>query len=158
MNRTSTVCFLQSVLVMPLDGTCKTFTLAGTADIHAVTDCKCISLNNIAYVQSVAVVQTEFLQCLLRCNISLCKVTFFRLVESLRLYIAVTHLYCCISVVFHGLLLHDGARTSFYNGNRNDFAIFIENLGHTDLLTDNCLLHIRFPPVGYWLICINLTG
>ena len=51
VNRTSTVSFLQSVLIVTLDRTCKTFTLAGTADINTVAYCEGVCLYDIAYVQ-----------------------------------------------------------------------------------------------------------
>ena len=65
VNRTSTVSFLQSVLIVTLDRTCKAFTLAGTADINTVAYCEGVCLYDIAYVQGCTVCQTKFLQRLL---------------------------------------------------------------------------------------------
>ena len=60
-----TVSFLQSVLIVTLNRTCKAFTLAGTADINTVAYCEGVCLYDIAYVQGCTVCQTKFLQRLL---------------------------------------------------------------------------------------------
>ena len=46
--------------------------------------------------------------------------------------------YLCI------LLLHDGAGTSLDDGDGDDLAILVEQLGHTDFLADNAFNHFLF--------------
>ena len=78
--RTSTVSFSQCALIVTLDCAGIALTFAGAADIYAVAYCESVCLYDIAYVQSCAVSQTEFLQCLLGCDICLCR--RFRLSSS----------------------------------------------------------------------------
>ena len=47
-----------------------------------------------------------------------------------------------VAVLFLGLLLHHGAGARLNDGDRDDLAGFIEDLGHTHLLADNGLLHV----------------
>ena len=44
-----------------------------------------------------------------------------------------------IAVLFGGLLLNHGAGARFDHGDGNHLTGFIEDLGHADLFTDDCL-------------------
>ena len=70
--------------------------------------------------------------------------TLHRLVNSLYLYVAVAQLKCCIAVVLNSLLLYNDAGAGFHYCYRNNFSCLVEDLSHTDLLTDNAFLHFLF--------------
>ena len=62
--------------------------------------------------------------------------------------------------VDNGLLLHDGAGAGLDDGDRNDLAVGVEQLGHAQLLADDTFLHCVCPPVkviGWWFP-INMTS
>ena len=60
---------------------------------------------------------------------------FLRLVDVLDADFAEAKLDSGIAVVFSGLFLDHDARACFYNSNRDDLAVVIENLSHADFLT-----------------------
>ena len=64
-----------------------------------------------------------------------------RLVQVLVSHLAVTDLHGFIAVVFDCLLLGHDAGTCLDDSNRNELAVLIKELSHTDLLADNVLLH-----------------
>ena len=55
-------------------------------------------------------------------------------------------LHSVVAFFFSGLLLSNDAGTGFNNGNRNDAAALIEDLGHAHFLADDCFLHLVFSP------------
>ena len=65
---------------MAFDGTGKTFTFAGAANIHGVADGEGVSLDDVAYIDGRAVIQPDSRSTLLRGDVSLCKVAFHGLV------------------------------------------------------------------------------
>ena len=75
------------------------------------------------------------------------------LVDLLGAHFAVAHLHGLVTVGLDGLLLHDGAGAGLNDGDRNDLAVGVEQLGHAQLLADDTFLHCCFPPVkviGWW--------
>ena len=51
--------------------------------------------------------------------------------------LAEAQLNSLVAIALDGLLLHDGAGTSLDDGDGNDLAVRVEQLGHTDFLADN---------------------
>lgn len=80
-----------------------------------VAVCEHVSLDEVAYVVSAAIAESEFLQGLLRGNVALLEVAGERLAHALRLLIAEANLNCIVAVVFNSLLLCDNTRTGFNN-------------------------------------------
>ena len=58
-----------------------------------------------------------------------------------------------VTGISKGLLLSDNAGACFHNGNRDNLAALIEDLGHAHFFADDCFLHLGFSPfkIGYWL-------
>ena len=73
------------------------------------------------------------------------------LVELLLLDVLETELNGVVAVVLLGLELSDNTGAGFDDGDRDDLALSVEDLGHTDLLADDCFLHTIFLLKGYWL-------
>ena len=141
VNRTRTVSLLESCVVVALDSAGKTFTLAGAADINDVALSECIGLYDVADVETRDIVKSEFLQSSLECYVSLLEVACEGLVYPLGSDVAEAELYCLVTVVLDCLLLNDYAGACLTNGNGNDLSRLIEDLCHTDLLSDDTLLH-----------------
>ena len=131
----------QAGVVPALDGAGVALTLAGADNVHVLADGEGVHLNLVAHVLAVAVSQTELTQNALRSDVSLSEVALHGLVNLCGTEIAVTQLDSSVAVVLHGLLLNNDAGTGLNDGHRNDIALFVEDLGHTDLLADDCFLH-----------------
>ena len=70
-----------------------------------------------------------------------------RLVQLLFLDVSEAELYSVVAFLLSGLNLGYHARTSFDNGYRDNLAVSVEDLGHTDLLADDSFVqHFYFPP------------
>ena len=133
-------------------------TLACADNVNLVACCEHIGLEDIAYVNVCNALETELLEYLLGSNIVLCEVTLHSLVDSLCLYVTEADLNSLIAVIFDRLLLCDYTRTCFNDCYGDYVTLFVEDLRHTDFLSDKTLFHISFPP--YRLLvgnCANLT-
>ena len=67
-------------------------------------------------------------------------------VDNSFLLVNEANLHCAVAVVLNRLDLRYHAGTCLKNGNRNQCAVFRENLGHSDLSSQNCLVHECLPP------------
>ena len=73
--------------------------------------------------------------------------TLLGLVQASFLYILKTELNCIVAVLLLGLELSYNARTCFDYGAGDNLAVSVEDLGHADLLADDCFVqHFVFPP------------
>ena len=147
MHRTGTVGILQGVGIEALDYAGIAFTFGSTADIYRIACGEGICFDDVADVQGGDIVQTEFFQGLLQGYVRLGKVTLDRFGGSLVAECAETDLHGLITVVFDCLLLHYHAGAGLYDRYRYYVALFIKELGHTDLLADDTFLHLCVPPV-----------
>ena len=66
------------------------------------------------------------------------------LVDLLGGNLAEAQLNSLVAIALDGLLLHDSAGTSLDDGDGNDLAVRVEQLGHTDFLADNAFNHFLF--------------
>ena len=71
----------------------------------------------------------------------LSEVTAHGLVHLVLLDGAEAKLNCFITIGFGGLDLADRVRCCFDNRNRNDRAVFVEELGHTDFSSVDSINH-----------------
>ena len=91
-NRAGTVGLFKSLEVPALDDAGVTLTFAGARYVDLVAVCEHVSLDEVAYVVSAAIAESEFLQGLLRGNVALLEVAGERLAHALRLLIAEANL------------------------------------------------------------------
>ena len=119
-----------------------------------------ISFDFVFYVILFRILKTELSNESLVRYASLVEVTLGGLVDLLGAHFAVAHLNSLVAVRLNGLLLHDGAGAGLDDGDRNDLAVGVEQLGHAQLLADDTFLHCVCPPVkviGWWFP-INMTS
>ena len=76
--------------------------------------------------------------------------TFQRLRDLLDRNITEAQLNSGVAVVFHRLLLNDGAGSGFNDGHRDNVALFVEDLRHADLLANDAFLHFYTSLVIGW--------
>ena len=67
--------------------------------------------------------------------------TLYRFIDMLFLDVGKAELQSIVSVIFDSLLLCDNARTCLNDRHGNNISLFVENLSHTDFLSDNTLFH-----------------
>ena len=154
--RAGTVAFLQAGCVEALDYASVALALGSAGNVNIIAGNEHVSLNNIAELERSAVLKTELLQVLLQGVASLLQVTLLGLVQASFLNILKTELYSIVAVLLFGLELSYNARTCFDYGAGNNLAVSIEDLGHTDLLADDCFVqHLFFLLKGYWLTAFD---
>ena len=124
-----------------LDNAGVALTLGDACDVNLVALGKNVRLDNVADVESGAILEAELLEVLFKGNARFFKVTLFRLGELALRLILITELNGLIALFFSGLLLDNDVGTGFNNGYRNDVARLIEDLRHADLFADDSLLH-----------------
>ena len=159
-NRAGAVALTQAVLAKALDNALIALALAGADNVNLVALCEDISLEDVADIDGSDVIKTELTQGALGSDVSLVEVTLGGLVDLLGAHFAVAHLNSLIAVRLNGLLLHDGAGAGLDDGDRNDLAVGVEQLGHAQLLADDTFLHCVCPPIkviGWWFP-INMTS
>ena len=66
--------------------------------------------------------------------------------------LAETNLNCFVTIGCNGLHLSDGAGARFNDGDRYETSVIDENLGHTDLLAENCLFHCY---TSFWYVRVT---
>ena len=112
--------------------------------INLVAGSEGVSLDFVADIHVSSAIQLELLQVLLGGNASLLQVACLRLAQLGLLHVAKAKLDGGVAVGLNGLLLSDNAGACFHNGNRNDLAALIEDLGHAHFFADDCFLHFWF--------------
>ena len=138
-----------SVLTKSLDCALEALTLADSGSINLVTLCEDVSLDFCAQGVLLCVLKLELSYLSLRAYASLLKVTLLCLVNTVSvdnfllaacisvndfvLLINEANLYCAVAVVLNGLNLCYYAGACLKNGYRNECAVFIEDLCHSDL-------------------------
>ena len=103
-----------------------------------------ISLDDVADVHLSSLLQAELLQMALGVDAGLLEVTCLGLGQLVLLDILEAQLHGGVAVGLDGLLLGDHAGACFHDGNRDDLAGLIEDLGHAHFLADDCFLHFGF--------------
>ena len=143
-HRASAVALTQTVLAKALDNALVALALGNACNVNLVACCEDISLQHVANVHCGNIFQTELAQGLLGGNVCLLEVTCSCLVDLLGGNLAEAQLNSLVAIALDGLLLHDGAGTSLDDGDGDDLAILVEQLGHTDFLADNAFNHFLF--------------
>ena len=141
MNRSDTVRHAELVAAPSLDNAGIAAAFGDARDIHSVAGRECVGSNDIADVHGIRVVKSEFFQMLLHGHARFREVTFFRFVELSLNNVLKAELNAGIAVLLDGLLLRDHTGSGFDDGYRNDVSDLVENLCHTDLLSDDTLFH-----------------
>ena len=143
-HRASAVALTQTVLAKALDNALVALALGNACNVNLVACCKDVSLQDVANVHCGNVVQTELTQGLLGGNVCLLEVTCSCLVDLLGGNLAEAQLNSLIAIALDSLLLHDGAGACLDDGDGDNLAALIEQLGHTDFLADNAFNHFLF--------------
>ena len=115
---------------------------AGAVNVLALSED--VGLDDVAHIDSGAVVQAELLQDLHGLHASLGEVAQLGLVELALGDGLIAHLHGLITVVLDSLLLHHGAGAGFDDGHGDDLAVGVKDLRHADLFADDCLFHLVF--------------
>ena len=113
--------------------------------IVGVTVSELVYAEYITDIEFGCIIELKFFKKTFNGNICFCKVSLFRFVCLLFLFVRKTNLYGCVTVNFNGFFLDNRTRTSLYNRNRYKIAVLSEDLGHTNFLTQDCLFHF-YPP------------
>ena len=158
VNRTAAVAGGSSLSAPALDNAGVALTLGDACDVNLVALGKNVRLDNVADVESGAILEAELLEVLFKGNARFFKVTLFRLGELALRLILITELNGLIALFFSGLLLDNDVGTGFNNGYRNDVARLIEDLRHADLFADDSFLHNYIPPVRLLVRWLSLLG
>ena len=118
--------------------------------VDLVAVCEDVSLDEVAYIVSVAIVSSlNSFRVLLRGNIALCEVA--RDAACLRVVafmIAKANLNCFVAVVFNSLLLSDNTRAGFNDGYGNDLP-FSSKI---------CVMPIFLPMIAFCILYTSCSG
>ena len=119
-------------------------TLGDSGDVDLFACCKDVSGDGIANVKSGDILETELLQVALGCESVLLEVTNLCLSELSFCDISEAELNSVVAVLtLCSLLLNDGAGTCLDDSYGNGVSVFVENLCHSDFLTDNAFDHFE---------------
>ena len=121
-----------------LDDALVAVALAGAGDIHEVAHLEGVGLHEVADVQLGGVLQVELTEILLGSHVRLLQVAQLALGELALGHILEAHLDGGIAFLLSGLLLGDHAGARLDHGNGDHVTVLIEDLGHPDLLADDC--------------------
>ena len=115
--------------------------LGDAGHVDLVAGSEGVSLDLVANVHVGSALQLELLQVLLGGYASLLQVAGLRLAQLVLLDVAKAKLDGGVAVGLNGLLLSHDAGACFHNGNRDDLAALIEDLGHAHFFADDCFFH-----------------
>ena len=137
-----TVGLLQAVRAVALDDALIAVALADAGHVHAIALGEQFARQLVADLELGAVLQSELFQNLLElgdtglllvAGLGLGELTLGDGVEA--------ELHRLVPVLLGGLLLHHGAGARLNDGHGKGVSGFVEDLGHADLLADDCLFH-----------------
>ena len=131
----------EDVVVPSLDSTGVTAALCSACNVDLIACGEGIGGHYVANVTILCIIKAELLEMSCRLNARLLEVSCHRLGHELFANVAERELNCGISVVLDCLLLHNGAGAGFNYGNRDHKSVFVEDLGHTQLLSDDSFFH-----------------
>ena len=142
--RTYAVRHSELVQIPTLDCAGVTATLGDARDVDLVACGEGIGGDHVTNVECGAILQTELLQILLQSNACLLEMTLLGLGQMLFLNILEAELNGVIAVFFRSLLLCNNTGAGCDYRDRDHVSGLVEDLRHTDLLTDNTLFHFCF--------------
>ena len=140
--------------VPSLDSASISVALSDTCDVDLLASGEGIDGYHCTRLKCGAIIESELLQMTLGSNSRLFEVTKLSLVYILLGHVLECKLNRIVAVTLDGLLLCYHARACFNQGYGNHIAFFVEDLSHTQLLTDNAFFHF-FLLIGYWLTVLN---
>ena len=149
VDRAAAVGHLLNVAAAALDSALVAVALADAGDVHAVAGGEHGGVDLVAHIQRGGVIKLELLEDA-QGLADLLAVAQFGLVQLALGDFLKSQLDGGVAVLLLGLLLHHGAGARLNDGDRDDLAGFVEDLGHTQLLADNGLFHLFFLLKGYW--------
>src|SRR5262249_21379394 len=124
--------------VMPAHDAREAFALGGTDDVDVVLLLEGVAENLVAGLELVALVRPDFHQRAHRRDTGLLEAAAGGLVRrGVRTRSDQADLDGLVAVLVGGLLLHDEARARLHDRAGNDRPVFLEDLGHPDLLADD---------------------
>src|SRR5699024_1040948 len=138
------VALTQAVLAVALDDALVALALGDAGHTHRVASGEAVRLDDIAHIQAGYILETELAEGLLEGHVRLLEVARGCLVNLLGGNLAEAQLNSLIAVTLDSLFLHDGAGACLDDGHRDDLAVFVKQLGHTDLFADNAFNHFLF--------------
>ncbi|MPN46818.1 hypothetical protein SDC9_194417 [bioreactor metagenome] len=150
VHRATAVGLAAAASAPALDGTGVSLAFGNTGDVYLVAFLEDRDINDVADVLLSGVVQLEFAQILLERDSRLGQMTLLGLADLSGLNVLITELHGVVSVFFSRLLLSDDTGPRLNNGDRDDFALLIEDLRHADLLADDTFFHCNSSLVIGW--------
>jgi len=155
-----TMCHRSSVLIVSLDRALESFTFRDCSCIDLVASLKDISFDFLSQCIFISVLKFELCHVSFACNTSFCKMsllslchtvtmndfffTIFVFVNCLIFLVNKTNLYCTVSIILYSLDLCYYTRTSLKNCYRSQYSVFVEDLSHSDLRSQNSFLHYNY--------------
>ena len=143
----STVSTRTATKVIATHNACEAFTFRGTGYINFANLSKISNGNFFTNRVLRSILYTNLTQVANRLSAKLCKMACHRLVDFVLLNGAKAKLYCLITISVGGFDLTNFIRSSLDNGNRNNLAILIEKLSHTDFFTVDSVNHYSITPL-----------
>jgi hypothetical protein len=134
---------------MSFDATSKTLSFRSSPDIYILTRAENVNpdlLTNFVIIQFLRI-QSDFPEEAHRLYSMFGEVAEKRLVQDLLPDFFKPQLNCCIAVTLRGPFLNHNTRTSLDYCNWNHSSILIENLGHSQLPSENTLgqhFHLQY--------------
>ena len=129
---------------MALDDAGVALALADAGDVDALALFEHVGLEDVADVQSAAVLEAELVQVAQVAGAGLGEVAALRLGELLLADFVKAELHGVVAFLVGRLLLDDDAGAGLDNSDGDDLAGLIEDLRHADLLADDGFLHCYF--------------
>ena len=141
VNRSGTVCHFKNVGVPSLDraGVSASLRDAGNVDLFACDEG--IGGHHVSEIEISGVLEAELLQVFLRGNSCLFEMSLCGFARMLILRILECELHSFVTVGLGGLLLCYAAGAGLDNRNGDNESVFVENLGHAQLLSDDSFFH-----------------
>ena len=143
----STMSTWAATKVIATHNTSETFTLRGTSYVNFANLSKVSNGNFFTNSVLRSILYANLTQVANRLGAKLCKMTSHRLVDFVLLDGAKAKLYCLITIRVGGFDLAYFIRSSLDNGNRNNLAVLIEKLSHTDFFTVDSVNHYSITPL-----------
>jgi hypothetical protein len=122
--------------MMPLDEAGETSSLAGADDVNQFLSPENVSHHFVARVRTILSLDLHFANESGWRGVRLLEVTRHGLVDASRFYeLDETELNGVIAIFLRSLFLHYHAGSRLNDGDRNDAAVILQQLGHADLFS-----------------------
>src|SRR5688500_17675931 len=129
--------------VMPLNESCKAAPLARSDNVHSLLLAKDIHQDLVSRVWAPFTLDAHFAEDSNWRNIGLLEMPIHRLGHAFGLNeFDESKLHRVVAIFLGCLLLNDDARPRLHDGHRNNGSIVLDQLGHSDFLTNESVNHM----------------